>query len=221
MMRRNDYKVGRKTTIEVAHKARLLREVTNFDNFFEINSRKMVEMFMRRDVIGKGLLQLIEFNAPNPEIYPNEPLAFVRYDPLRLSCDAEIWEEARLGEPRATYILAHELGHIVLHDSHAQSFNNNPDLHIKFADEQFSAEWQANTFADHLILPDYIIRRCKSIQDVIDSCNVEREFARRRWAAARLHRYIGETCPQCANFTLVRNGTVVKCDTCGSTTGCS
>ncbi|PJI51629.1 hypothetical protein CTI14_56460 [Methylobacterium radiotolerans] len=30
-----------------------------------------------------------------------------------------------------------------------------------------------------------------------------------------------QACPECANFTLVRNGTCLKCDTCGSTTGCS
>ncbi|HVL73336.1 MAG TPA: vitamin B12-dependent ribonucleotide reductase, partial [Beijerinckiaceae bacterium] len=38
---------------------------------------------------------------------------------------------------------------------------------------------------------------------------------------ARMKGYEGEACPECANFTLVRNGTCLKCDTCGSTTGCS
>jgi ribonucleoside-diphosphate reductase alpha chain len=38
---------------------------------------------------------------------------------------------------------------------------------------------------------------------------------------AKLRGYVGEACPECANFTLVRNGTCLKCDTCGSTTGCS
>jgi ribonucleoside-diphosphate reductase alpha chain len=38
---------------------------------------------------------------------------------------------------------------------------------------------------------------------------------------AKLKGYVGEACPECANFTLVRNGTCLKCDTCGSTTGCS
>lgn len=38
---------------------------------------------------------------------------------------------------------------------------------------------------------------------------------------ARTKGYTGEACPDCANFTLVRNGTCLKCDTCGSTTGCS
>ena len=39
--------------------------------------------------------------------------------------------------------------------------------------------------------------------------------------AARMKGYEGDSCPECGNFTLVRNGTCLKCDTCGGTTGCS
>jgi len=42
-----------------------------------------------------------------------------------------------------------------------------------------------------------------------------------RRTEARMKGYEGEACPECANFTLVRNGTCLKCDTCGGTTGCS
>ena len=38
---------------------------------------------------------------------------------------------------------------------------------------------------------------------------------------ARMKGYAGDSCPECGNFTLVRNGTCLKCDTCGTTTGCS
>jgi len=38
---------------------------------------------------------------------------------------------------------------------------------------------------------------------------------------ARLKGYEGDPCPNCQSFTLVRNGTCLKCDSCGSTTGCS
>jgi ribonucleoside-diphosphate reductase alpha chain len=38
---------------------------------------------------------------------------------------------------------------------------------------------------------------------------------------ARMKGYVGEACGECGNFTLTRNGTCLKCDTCGSTTGCS
>lgn len=40
-------------------------------------------------------------------------------------------------------------------------------------------------------------------------------------AMARARGYEGDPCPECQNMTLVRNGTCLKCDTCGGTTGCS
>jgi ribonucleoside-diphosphate reductase alpha chain len=42
-----------------------------------------------------------------------------------------------------------------------------------------------------------------------------------RIRAARLRGYEGDPCPECGNFTMVRNGTCLKCDTCGGTSGCS
>ncbi len=38
---------------------------------------------------------------------------------------------------------------------------------------------------------------------------------------ARFKGYEGDPCPVCGHLTLVRNGTCLKCETCGSTTGCS
>ncbi len=38
---------------------------------------------------------------------------------------------------------------------------------------------------------------------------------------ARMKGYEGDACDDCGNFTLVRNGTCMKCNTCGSTSGCS
>ncbi len=40
-------------------------------------------------------------------------------------------------------------------------------------------------------------------------------------AEAKAKGYEGDPCGECQNYTLVRNGTCMKCDTCGSTTGCS
>ncbi|MCB1420433.1 MAG: vitamin B12-dependent ribonucleotide reductase, partial [Notoacmeibacter sp.] len=42
-----------------------------------------------------------------------------------------------------------------------------------------------------------------------------------RRAKAIMQGYTGNSCPECQNFTMVRNGTCEKCDTCGSTSGCS
>ncbi len=38
---------------------------------------------------------------------------------------------------------------------------------------------------------------------------------------ARAQGYEGDSCTECGNFTLVRNGTCMKCMTCGGTSGCS
>jgi ribonucleoside-diphosphate reductase alpha chain len=42
-----------------------------------------------------------------------------------------------------------------------------------------------------------------------------------RIAQARIKGYEGDPCPSCGSFTLIRSGTCMKCNTCGSTTGCS
>jgi len=38
---------------------------------------------------------------------------------------------------------------------------------------------------------------------------------------ARAQGYEGDACPECGAFTLVRNGSCLKCASCGATTGCS
>ncbi|MFN9163176.1 MAG: vitamin B12-dependent ribonucleotide reductase [Alphaproteobacteria bacterium] len=43
----------------------------------------------------------------------------------------------------------------------------------------------------------------------------------RKIQEARIKGYEGDACGNCGNFTLVRNGTCLKCDSCGTTTGCS
>jgi ribonucleoside-diphosphate reductase alpha chain len=38
---------------------------------------------------------------------------------------------------------------------------------------------------------------------------------------AKMQGYEGDPCGDCGNYTLVRNGTCMKCNTCGGTSGCS
>jgi ribonucleoside-diphosphate reductase alpha chain len=58
-------------------------------------------------------------------------------------------------------------------------------------------------------------------QDRSDARVDARAMAADRRAEAKAKGYEGEACGECGNFTLVRNGTCLKCDTCGGTTGCS
>jgi len=57
--------------------------------------------------------------------------------------------------------------------------------------------------------------------DPAEEAVVENDIELERIRRARLRGYVGEACMECGNFTLVRNGTCMKCDTCGSTSGCS
>ena len=55
-----------------------------------------------------------------------------------------------------------------------------------------------------------------------DVAVVERASARvEQIREARMRGYEGDPCEECGNFTLLRNGTCMKCDTCGGTSGCS
>jgi ribonucleoside-diphosphate reductase alpha chain len=51
-----------------------------------------------------------------------------------------------------------------------------------------------------------------------DETVYERYSAR---AEARAKGYEGDPCPECGALTLVRNGSCLKCNSCGTTTGCS
>lgn len=43
----------------------------------------------------------------------------------------------------------------------------------------------------------------------------------KQWKMVAMQGYTGNMCSECQNFTMVRNGTCEKCDTCGATSGCS
>ena len=60
-----------------------------------------------------------------------------------------------------------------------------------------------------------------TIEARMTSRSSEKQTYARRAAEARMKGYEGDACGSCGNFTLVRNGTCMKCNTCGSTSGCS
>jgi ribonucleoside-diphosphate reductase alpha chain len=70
-----------------------------------------------------------------------------------------------------------------------------------------------------------ITEAARLLKDQLDARTKDRiakdNLALDRAAEARVKGYEGENCRECGNFTLVRNGTCLKCDTCGGTSGCS
>ena len=60
-----------------------------------------------------------------------------------------------------------------------------------------------------------------SIEVAMSGKLVAREVHAKRVAEARMKGFEGDSCGACGNFTLVRNGTCMKCNNCGGTSGCS
>ncbi|CAO5676311.1 MAG: hypothetical protein NEHIOOID_00079 [Holosporales bacterium] len=49
----------------------------------------------------------------------------------------------------------------------------------------------------------------------------KKSVAQARSEQSKMQGYTGDSCRECGSFTMVRNGTCLKCDTCGATSGCS
>jgi ribonucleoside-diphosphate reductase alpha chain len=64
-------------------------------------------------------------------------------------------------------------------------------------------------------------RLAHTAQHAAEKSGQVREVYAKRAAEARMKGYEGDACGSCGNFTLVRNGTCMKCNTCGGTSGCS
>jgi ribonucleoside-diphosphate reductase alpha chain len=64
-------------------------------------------------------------------------------------------------------------------------------------------------------------RIAQRADDAQNKAGKARELQAKRAAEARMKGFEGDACGQCGNFTLVRNGTCMKCNTCGGTSGCS
>jgi len=66
-----------------------------------------------------------------------------------------------------------------------------------------------------LELNNHQINRLKSGQ-ILNNKKISFKFNEEK-----LQGYEGDPCSDCGNYTLVRNGTCMKCNTCGGTSGCS
>lgn len=155
-------------------------------------------------------------------------------------------DAAAAGDPEAVYDGTHELAHVILHRKVQVSLARmaTRDNQHKFLQPEESAEHQANVFARSFLMTDEEIALYRSAEVVAEHCYVpvqqamvrieehgrttgrhlrkmERERAARELTEARVKGYETRPCPECRNFSLVRSGACLMCDTCGGTSGCS
>jgi ribonucleoside-diphosphate reductase alpha chain len=109
-----------------------------------------------------------------------------------------------------TYLGRHDLAHIAPEELQGKK---NQQLEFEFEDEEVISTRMVNKEEKSKIhMPKKAVK--------IVEAGGKKSIAALA-AEAAIKGYAGEACPNCQQFTLVRNGSCLKCVTCGETTGCS
>jgi ribonucleoside-diphosphate reductase alpha chain len=69
--------------------------------------------------------------------------------------------------------------------------------------------------------PEAKVSPTTALENWAEAKTVAKAAAAEKRAEARAKGYEGDPCGECGHWTMVRNGTCLKCETCGNTTGCS
>ncbi len=84
----------------------------------------------------------------------------------------DVYIGAAKENPRDLFTIAHEIGHIFLHDSKSIALARSDYKIKKFEDP----EWQANTFAAELLVPSNVIKS-KTIEEIVKTYKCSRKVA--------------------------------------------
>lgn len=137
-----------------------------------------------------------------------------------------IWTAASVGDAEARRILAHEIGHIWLHQDERFRFSEVAKDEHNFIPNEELVEWQAHTFADNFLMPVSSISSFQNLSDLIDYCEmfhpVPDDVVQRQFLIASDKRrsyfkpmYDGRICPKCGGERVQSLLSYQKCDDCG------
>lgn len=119
-----------------------------------------------------GVLTAEEMGAEeHGRTYPASKQIFLRED---------IYERAVAGHGRDRFTLAHEVGHLFLHNTGLHREMPRSEVR-KFED----SEWQANCFAGELLMPIGLVRAAASPEDLSKTCAVSLDAACFTWRFVR------------------------------------
>jgi hypothetical protein len=202
---RKDYKVDfrtEKTIKSLSNEVRIFLDPTFVPAFRIVDS---IRKLCAEEILSCGKIDFELYRMSG-----DDPFAYVTFFPKRtLHVDRDVWDEAEYNIPDARFILGHELGHLIMHDHHVQRFSGEKGIAWQ---EENSAEWQADTFSDHVLVSDDEVRRFVTPNAISNHCAVNRDLALRR--LGKKFRYFGDSCQNCGHLALVAVGPFLKCDNC-------
>lgn len=165
----------------------------------------------------KGTLEIEFFDRRRPRWQWEKPAWVTFGKTVKLTVDKAIWAAAKAGEAFACFVLAHEVGHILLHDSSAKAFSHHKADQLSFVEEGESAEEQANSFAGHLLVPTKTVQKFPDKDMVAVLCNVPDKLADDRIRAVQqikttlVPHVLEDYCCGCGRFAAVSVGLCKEC----------
>lgn len=184
-----------------------------------------------------------------PDSAMGQANAFVSGDRGAVYIRQNLVDAAAAGDSEAVFDATHEVAHIVLHRAQVPLARMaTRDNQYQFLQPEESAEHQANVFTRAFLMTDDEVALYPTAEALSESCytplhqaalriaeyhrttgrqlrKAKRELAVRDgidgMIEARLKGYECMRCGDCHNFTLLRSGACLICDTCGGTSGCS
>lgn len=148
-------------------------------NIFEVSDEENIDIF-----------RLIEVGLP--EVFKDFSLLIVPEDKMyeyalflpemnELRIREDVYEAALNGNPRHRFTLAHETGHVFLHQNIKRLARGDVAVSIPaFKDP----EWQANEFAGELLAPTHLIGNL-SQSEIMLKFNLSREAAKHRYTNSK------------------------------------
>lgn len=214
-----DRKVPYRSARQIKDTVRDLLDRCGMQGLLSIDIVRLIEGYLKPKLEGGLKIELYDQ-------VKDQPPAYVSYEPLTLHVDREIWGDARQGDPAALYILAHEVGHIVMHKHNDLGYSFGEGSQLKAPPEEERAEWQANVFAHFLMVTDNALVEEKSLLQKAVDINApigvvasvrHYDVGRDIFTFVATPEHGGDPCGLCGNLTLTRRRVQQVCDTCGWT----
>jgi len=120
--------------------------------------------------------------VPQPDDMFGDYDAYVSVNPKRIFCRQSVYDQAERGDVGASGILAHEVGHFVLHPAKEIRFlATGGNAAPFFIHPNESSERQAWLFGDALQMPTWSVRQVENAAELAHLCNVTLARATKRW----------------------------------------
>ena len=161
------YKAEPLSRNDIRRYVRKLKKSVGLDDMLMFPIIEFLENIIRM-IIPDFRLEIVpkeEMGINHGETYPSKNLIRIRED---------VYERAVAGVPRDRLTIAHEIGHLFLHENDVIALcRMEPGETLKAYEDP---EWQANCFGGELLASFYLIRGM-SEEEVMKSCGVSAQAA--------------------------------------------